>query len=85
MTLRQYDALERELRRLHLYIRIDRHGNARRNWAGYLLCAATVALVLGAGWWAIGLITNFPPDGCCRDFSDNKFRLAPIPGRSDTG
>ena len=52
MRLRQYDALERELRRLHLFIRIDRHGNARRNWAGYLLCAATVALVLGAGWWA---------------------------------
>jgi hypothetical protein len=32
---------------------IDRDGNARMNWAGYLLCAATEALVLGVGWWAL--------------------------------
>lgn len=54
MRLRQYDPLERELRRPHLLTRIDADGNARMSRAaGYLLCVATAALVLGAGWWAL--------------------------------
>lgn len=56
MRLRQYDQLERELRRPQSFIRIDADGNARMNWAGYLLCAATAALVLGVGWWALSVL-----------------------------
>jgi hypothetical protein len=51
--MRWADLLERELRRPRPFIRIDRDGNARMNWAGYLLCAATTSLVLVVGWWAL--------------------------------
>jgi hypothetical protein len=46
------DLLERELRRPRRSIRIEKDGSARMNWAGYLLCAATAALVANVDWWA---------------------------------
>ena len=58
MRLRQYDPLERELRRPHWFIRYDNAGNARMSVGAYLPCAATAALVFAVGLWAIGLLTN---------------------------
>jgi hypothetical protein len=56
MRLDAGDPLQQELRRPLPFIRIDAAGNARMNWAGYLLCASTAALVVGAGWKAICLL-----------------------------
>jgi hypothetical protein len=47
---------ERLTRRPLPFVRIDRNGNARMTWAGYLLCARRAALMLGVEWWAVGLL-----------------------------